>query len=314
MRGFILLLCLSVVYMTVQAQDITVSTLRKETGRSIKKEADTSTWRWKRGGLLSLNLAQGSLSNWAAGGDDFSMSINAYVNYYIFHRHKKHTWDNSFDLNFGYIQSTSLGSRKNDDRFDYLSKYGYDINNKWYVTGLFNFRSQFFDGYTGAGSNASFSSTFLSPAYILLSAGFDYKPNQKFSMFISPLTSRWVIVANKFLSEKGSYGVPIGKNSINELGAFVSINYNNLIAKNVTYRSRLDMFSNYKNKPQNIDVYMTNLFSCKINKYLSATYALDVVYDDDVRIFGPNKNAARTQLKSLIGIGFMMPFKPAKKV
>jgi len=314
MRRLSLLIMLAFLQFFVQAQDITVSTLRKETGRSIKKEADTSTWRWKRGGVFSLNIAQGSLSNWAAGGDAFSMSINTYVNYFIFHKQGKHTWDNSFDLNFGYLQSTSLGGRKNDDRFDYLSKYGYDINNKWYATGLFNFRSQFFDGYTGSGTNASFSSTFLSPAYILLSAGFDYKPSPKFSMFVSPLTSRWVIVANKFLSEKGSYGVPIGKHSINEVGAFASLNYNNVIAKNVTFRSRLDMFSNYKNKPQNIDIYMTNLFSCKINKYLSATYALDVVYDDDVRIFGPNKNAARTQLKSLIGIGFLMQFKPAKKV
>jgi hypothetical protein len=47
--------------------------MRNETSRTIKKDADTSKWNWKKGGLLSMNLAQGSLSNWAAGGDNFSL-------------------------------------------------------------------------------------------------------------------------------------------------------------------------------------------------------------------------------------------------
>ncbi|MEN9684321.1 MAG: hypothetical protein RLZZ28_107, partial [Bacteroidota bacterium] len=49
----------------VIAQDPVVNKLRTETSRTIKKEADTSRWNWKRGGLFSFNLAQGSLSNWA---------------------------------------------------------------------------------------------------------------------------------------------------------------------------------------------------------------------------------------------------------
>ncbi len=282
---------------------------RTETSRSIKKEADTSRWNWKRGGLISFNLAQGSLSNWAAGGDNFSLTVNGYFNYFFFYKKGRQNWDNNIDVNLGYVQSTSLGSRKNDDRFDFLSKYGYkmDTVGKWYLSALFNFRSQFFDGYTFSNNIPDFSSSFLSPAYLILSLGFDYKPAPNLSIFASPLTSRSTIISNQSLANKGVYGVPAGRHSISDIGAFATINYNNTIAKNVNYKGRMDLFSNYNNHAENVDFFMTNLFSFKINRYFSATYALDMIYDDDIRLFGPTNSSPGLQTKSLIGIGFLKP-------
>ena len=313
MKKITALFCLCFAYSIADAQD-PLRILPNEIFRNVKKEIDTSTWHWKRGGLVNANLAQGSLSNWAAGGDDFSMAIGTYVNYYLLHRNGRYTWDNNVDFNFGFIQASSVGSRKNDDRIDVLSKYGFSVDSmsKWYLSGLFNFRSQFFDGNNYNGEERTLSSSFLSPAYILLSAGMDYKPSPKFSMFLSPFTSRWVVVTKDYLSKQGAYGVPAGKHSINELGAFASLNYKTNIIKNVTYKGKLDMFSNYKYKPGNIDFYFTNYFAFKINKTLSATYALDMIYDDDVKIFGPNKDGARLQLRSMIGIGFLMQLSPKK--
>jgi len=242
------------------------------------------------------------------------VAVSSYFNFFYFYRKNRHSWDNNFDMNLGYVQTTSLGGRKNDDRFDFLSKYGYkmDSTGKIFLSSLFNFRSQWFDGYTFSGGVPSFSSSFLSPAYIILSVGFDYKSSDKLSVFVSPLTSRWTIVANNKLSTLGKYGVPAGKTSINEIGTFATVNYNNTIAKNVTYKGRLDMFSNYNNSAQNIDFFMTNLFSFKINKFFSATYSLDLIYDDDVRLFGPNKTSPGLQTKSLIGIGFLRPLNVKK--
>jgi len=307
----ILISCFSI----SNAQDIVVNKLRSETSRTIKKEADTTHWNWKRGGLMSFNLAQGSLSNWAAGGDNFSMTVNGYFNYFFYYKKDRHSWDNNMDVNLGYVQSTSLGSRKNDDRFDFLSKYGYkvDTTGKWYLSTLFNFRSQFFDGYTYSNNIPDFSSSFLSPAYVILSVGFDYKPTDKLSMFISPLTSRSTIITNSVLAQKGIYGIPAGQHSINEIGAFATINYSNVIAKNVTYKGRLDLFSNYASNPQNVDLFMTNLFSFKINRYFSATYSLDMIYDDNIRLFGPNHTSPGLQTKSLIGIGFLKPLNVKKR-
>jgi hypothetical protein len=298
------------------AQDVVISKLRTETSREIKKEEDTTKWNWKKGGVLNVNLAQGSLSNWAAGGDNFSMTLNAYFNYFVYYKKDRHSWDNNLDVNLGYVQTTSAGSRKNDDRFDILSKYGYkmDPNGKWFLSGLFNFRSQFFDGYTYSNNIGSFASTLLSPAYIILSAGFDYKPNDKFSMFISPLTSRTTLVMNKALAAKGSYGVPIGKNALYEVGAFASFNYNNTFSKNIVYKARLDLFSNYLNNPGNVDIFMTNQLTVKVAKNFSATYSLDMIYDDDVRLFGPNKTSPGLQLKSLIGLGYIKSLNVKKRL
>ncbi|MGI8952308.1 MAG: DUF3078 domain-containing protein [Chitinophagaceae bacterium] len=295
--------------------DIPVKTLPTEIFRTVRKDADTTKWNWKRGGLFNLNLAQGSLKNWAAGGDNFSLSLNTYVNYFLFYKHGKNNWDNNLDFNFGYVETSSLGSRKNDDRFDLLSKYGYqiDTSNKLFASVLFDFRTQLFDGYTFFTTDSSlFTSTFLSPAYILLSVGLDYKPLKYLSVFLSPITSRWTIVASNRLYNKNLYGVPAYKHSVNQIGAFASVNFWKTIFKNVDYRARIDLFSDYENNPENVDMFFTNLFSFKINKFLSATYSLDMIYDDDVKLFGKNHDSPALQLKSLIGIGVMVPLSQIK--
>ena len=292
----------------LKAQDASISTLKTEaTSKTIKKEVDTTHWKWKHGGLLSFSASQGSLTNWAAGGDNFSMAANGYFTYFLLFQDKHFNWDNNVNINLGYVQTTSLGSRKNDDRFDFLSKYGYklDSSGKLLVSTLFNFRTQFFDGYTYNNNVAQFSSAFLSPAYMLFSLGIDWKPSNKFSAFISPVTSRTTFMKNDTLVLKGLYGVPVGSHDITQMGAFATFNYSNSFSKNITYKGRLDLFSDYQNKPQNVDVFMTNQFSFKINKYFSATYSLDLIYDDNVKLFGPNQNSPGLQSKSIIGIGFL---------
>ena len=311
MRRFLLPVFVLLSYVSSFAQDdITIKKLKNELNRSVNRDMmDTIPWNWVKGGVVNLNGTQGSLKNWAAGGDKFSLAINSYVNYYVFYREGKANWDNTLDFNFGFLKSTSLGSRKNDDRLDILSKYGYNFDGKWFLTGLFNFRTQFFDGYAYSATDKSLSSTFLSPAYALLSAGFDYKPSANFSWFMSPITSRWVIVASNRLSREGAYGVEPGKHVINEFGAFSSITWIQPIATNVTYKGRMDLFSNYRDNPGNIDLFMTNYFTFKINRYFSASYNLDLIYDDDVRLFGKTGNSPGLQFKSLIGLGFQMKLK-----
>jgi hypothetical protein len=296
------------------AQDVAVAKLRNETSRNIKKEADTSTWNWKRGGMYNFNLSQSSLSNWAAGGDNFNMAFTSYFNYFAYYQRPRHSWDNNFDLNLGFMQSSNLGGRKNDDRIDLLSKYGYKIDSsgQLYLSGLFNVRSQIFDGYAYSGTKATFISSLLSPAYIILSAGVDYKPNNKLSVFFSPLTSRSTLLLNRALSNKGKYGVDTGKYFFRETGLFVTVNYTNNLTPTISYRGRADFFSNYYQKPENVNVYMTNFFNFKLHKNFSATYSLDLMYDDKIRIFGPNKNSPGLQVKSIIGIGYVKPI-PVKK-
>jgi len=294
-----------------QAQDPSVKDLKNEASKAIKKDAnDTTAKTWKLGGLFNLNINQGTLSNWSAGGDKFSFSLNAYLNVFAFYKKNKHSWDNNLDLAYGIVNTTSLGSRKASDRIDLLSKYGYAIAPKWNVAALGNLRTQFTNGYayskTAAGVDTSsvISKTFA-PAYVLLSLGLDYKPNDNFSLFISPLTERWVIVTDDLIAPL--YGVDSGKNVRNELGAFVSANYTAKLGANFVYKTKLDLFSNYKQNPQNIDVFWTNSLTAKLTKYINFSFNLDMIYDDNTQHVNPAKGPAPQWLQ-LMGIGFAYNF------
>jgi hypothetical protein len=293
----------SVFCVSASAQDSSIKGLQDDSNK--KLEEDTAHTRgWKKGGLFTLNVAQGSLSNWQGGGDKNSFSAVGFLNLFGILREGKNLWHNTLDLGYGYINTTSLGSRKSDDRIDLLSKYGYQISSKWYAGALFNFRTQFAEGYTYEKVNdvdvRTLTSKFLAPGYVLLSLGFDYKPTSSFSLFLSPLTERWIIVNDDLLSAAGAYGVDPGDKSRNELGAFMSAELNKNVMTNVTLKSRFDAFSNYKDKPGNVDIFWTNILAMKVNKYLSANIALDFLYDDNA--------IGRLQLRQLLGIGFSAKF------
>jgi hypothetical protein len=135
---------------------------------------------------------------------------------------------------------------------------------------------------------------------MLFSLGVDYKPKPYLSLFIPPFTERWVFVSNDILSSQAAYGVDTGRTSRNEFGAFLSAEFNKDIMTNVTYKARLDLFSNYKNRAGNIDMFWTNVVAMKVNKFLTANIALDLLYDDNA--------IARLQLRQLLGIGFSAKF------
>lgn len=291
------------------AQDAVIRRLQTESLRPVKKYIpDSLIKKWKSGGNYTLTIGQGTLSNWAAGGDQFSFTINTILQLYSYYRKDRNSWDNTLDIFFGYINTTSLGSRKNDDRFDLISKYGYSLNNKVNLATLFNLRSQFIRGYTYPNNVKTFASTFMSPGYIIFSQGLDFKPKKNLSVFFSPLTARWVIVTDPELSRRGEYGVKPGTKSINQLGAFGTLTFEKNFTKYVLYKTRVDLFSNYKTNPQNIDLFVTNVLNAKIGKNLALNWNLDLVYDDDVRLFGAAKKSPGLQLKSIVGIGLQVKF------
>lgn len=313
-----LLLFLAMVHVNIGfSQDAGVVDLKKASEITIKKEpTDTVQLTWKKGGNFNLNINQGSLSNWSAGGDKFSFSLNSYLNLYSFYKKEKNAWDNVLDLAFGIVQTTSLGRRKSSDRIDFTSKYGYALNKHWNLSTLFNLRSQFANGYSyekdaNGNETRTLTSKTFAPAYVLLSQGLDYKPISNFSLFMSPMTGRWILVSDSSLGD--FYGLAAGKKVKSELGAFLSANYTANLGKNFNYKTKLDLFSNYKQNPQNIDVYWTNVITAKITKYINFSFNVDMIYDDDTHNVDPTKGPAPQWLQ-LMGIGFAYKFGTLAKV
>lgn len=307
MKKMFFLLSLLLQTITVNSQDTTVVNLKKNASININNEATDSIPRsWNKGAKFNVNLNQGSLSNWSAGGERFSFSINAFSNLFAFFKKEKNSWDNTLDLAYGIVQTTSLGRRKSNDRIDLVSKYGYALNSKLNTAILFNGRSQFSNGYaytkTKSGTDTStLTSKTFTPAYLLLSAGLDYKPKDNFSLMISPITTRWILVKDKLLGFL--YGIPSGKAVKSEWGAFLSVNYLTSFAKKFNYKSKIDLFSNYKSSPENIDIFWTNSLSAGITKYINFTFNIDMIYDDNTNNTDAAKGPAPQWLQ-LMGIGF----------
>lgn len=300
-------------FYSVHAQDDSMKKLREETAGKIKTtEKDTTGRLWKTGGTFGLTFNQGSLTNWAAGGDKLSISMLGTFNVFANYKKGKHSWDNNLDLAYGYVNTTSLGNRKSDDRIDLTSKYGYEIAKNFYLSGLFNLRTQFANGYLyPSDTTKDLVSKFFSPAFIVLSPGIDFMPNKEFSLFVSPITARWVVVMDDTLSSRGAYGVDTGKHVKSEFGAYLSANWNKEIMKNVTFRSKLELFSNYRHNAQNIDVFWTNTLALKVNKWITANVNVDMIYDDDVKVFENKQTGVlgpRLQVKQVIGVGLTAKF------
>jgi len=93
----------------------------------------------------------------------------------------------------GFQNATSYNKfRKTDDLIDITSKYGYQVAKKWYAAALVNFNSQALEGFAYTDTINTKISNFLAPGKLLVSLGMDYRPNDNLSVFISPITTRWI--------------------------------------------------------------------------------------------------------------------------
>jgi len=277
------------------------------------QDADTLNG-WHNSGVLSLNMAQSSFTNWAAGGQN-SVTINGLIGLSANYKKGKSAWDNALTIGFGktFMKGNEPEWVKTDDRIDFQSKYGRQASEKWYYSGLMSFKTQMAAGYNYPDTDSKISGL-LAPAYLVFSLGMDYKPNPEFSLFLSPITSKNTIVNDDFLSSMGAFGVEPGKKFRSEFGAYANISYKkDEIMKNVNFLTKLDLFSNYLNNPQNIDVSWETLLVLKVNEYISATVNTLLLYDDDIliqvdEVAGEPVLGKRAQFKEVIGVGFTYNF------
>ncbi|MFO8236308.1 MAG: hypothetical protein R6U04_12995 [Bacteroidales bacterium] len=56
------------------------------------------------------------------------------------------------------------------------------------------------------------------------------------------------------------------------------------MTENVNFKTKMDYFSNYLDKPGNIDVNVEVILTMKINDYLSVNISSQMLYDDDVKV------------------------------
>ncbi len=247
-----------------------------EAEKTLRTQVADTTLGWKTGGVFAINLAQTSLTNWAAGGQN-SVATNGLFSAFANYKKGKSVWVNSLDLGYGVLkQGKSTGFRKTDDKFDFLSKYGQEAFKNVYYAALFNFKTQMAPGYNYVDETTKNKiSDLFSPAYLLVALGMDYKPNANLSIFLAPVTAKVTFVTDTALSNAGAFGVEPGKKTNSEFGGYLRAIYTkndfkSEFLKNVSFTTKVDLFSNYTKNPQNIVVNWETLIALKVNKFISA--------------------------------------------
>ena len=287
-----------------------------EAEKVIRSVYNDSVMGWKTGGLIGLSISQASFTNWAAGGQN-TIALGGIVNLFAKYKSEHSSWDNMLDLGYGILQQgKNADFIKTDDKVDFTSKYGRNASAKWYYAGLVNFKTQMAPGYNYPDVSTKISDL-LAPAYVLAAIGMDYKPNDKLTAFIAPFTSKNTIVNDEALSNAGAFGVDPGKKTRSEIGGYIRMVYQQTYFKDksVSVLSKLDLFSNYQNNPQNIDVSWETIIGLKVNRFITTTITTHLIYDDDIDI-GVDRNddgvidgsGPRTQFKEVIGVGLNVKF------
>ena len=275
---------------------------------SAQTETAEGTSPWTREGNLGLKLTQVSLTNWAAGGDN-SVAFDFQGAYQANYNKGKHLWNNRLELAYGLNRTGEDGTKKANDKIYLNSNYGYSIAKSWYASAFATFQTQFSPGYDYSISKDISVSEFMSPAYLTTGLGFTYEPNKIFTVVLSPASWRGTFVLNDRLSDEGAYGVDPGKHLLSSFGANLKGEVRYEFMKNMTVYSRLDLYSDYLHKPQNIDVNWEVQINMAINKWFSTTLTTNLVYDDDVKIAQKDgTKGPRVQFKEILGVGLQFNF------
>jgi hypothetical protein len=318
-RSLILTICAFLIGAAVFAQEDKAQRDAAAAALQTRIAADTTGKLWKRSGVFQLNITQVSLTNWAAGGFN-SLGGVAMFNGSANRQKGKTFWDNSLAVAFGgQLQSPQGVSYadgnpvKTDDRIEINTKWGRELKKPWYFAALGQFRTQFTEGFNS--SNDRISNLFA-PAYLIAGLGFDYRPSDDFSVFISPATMKLTVVNDELLfigiPEDGRvFGVKNGSTTELELGGYIRAQYKKDLAKNITFLTRADLFSNYLRNPQNMDVTWETLWTFKVNDWFAATLNTQLIYDHDIDV--PKLKEVEgvmvpapgpgTQFKEVLGIG-----------
>jgi len=275
---------------------------------------------WKTGGNYTLNIQQVTLSNWSAGGSG-SFALNSGVSLFANFKKDSKVWDTQLTVNLGFNRQNdrAFTTRKTNDNFIFVSNYGRQLADEFFLTTQLDARTQLVAGfkYTRAGSTdpevRTKISDLLSPGYLQSSTGLNfrktYADNSRISVILSPFTGRFTLVMNDSLSRVGAFGVVPGEKVRAEAGMSLAVGgVDVVLMENVTWKADLNLFSNYE-RFGNMVVNFNSLVRMKVNKFISTRIETVLIYDEKVLIKqddGRSKQAI--QLQNLINFGISLDF------
>lgn len=276
---------------------------------------------WKYRSEAAFTFNQTYLTNWVKGGENSistALDITGYADYN--NKELKLVSNNFARLKYGLIKPGDKHIRKNLDLLETNSKLNHKAFGKFDFSATMLFKTQIAKGYNYPNDSVPVSK-FFNPATLTLGFGLDYKPNKTTSINVAPLSYKATFVSDTAMIDQTKYGVPKDRRSMHEPGASIQINSEINPFKTVNVKNRIQLFTNYINKPQNIDIDWEMIATFKLNWFTDLRLNTQLIFDDDTKTvirkkdgtleldeFGKPKKTARIQFKELMGISFVFRF------
>jgi hypothetical protein len=282
-------------------------------------EPEPIYWDFALSGSFTLN--QTYLSNWTKGGESsFASVLDVQGEATYNNKEAKTQWVNNMRINFGTIQTKENGYRKNQDLFEINSKYNRNAWGKIGMSASLYMKTQLANGYNYPNDSVVVS-RIMNPASVTLGLGFEYKPFKNTTLNLAPLSAKSTFVLDTALIDQTKFGIDKDKKALQEMG--MQLVFHNKISpfKDLSIVNDLRLFSNYLNKPQNVDVDWELNLEQRINWFFTIKLNLHLIYDDDTRftVFdddgapilnpdGSEKTVAKAQFKEFIGLSLSFKF------
>ncbi|KEO74366.1 DUF3078 domain-containing protein [Anditalea andensis] len=274
---------------------------------------------WEKGGNFNLSIQQVSLTNWSAGGQS-SLALNTGITLFANFNKDNKIWDTKLTVSYGFNRQTerNFPTRKTNDNFIFISKYGRELSPQLYLSTQIDARTQLLKGYryfrpaAQEREQRTLISDLLSPAYIQSSTGLNYQKEFKnkdmVSVILSPFTGRFTVVLNDSLSRAGAFGVMPGEMVRPEAGISLGSSAKLTLMENISWRADLNLFSNYE-RLGNMVVNFNSILNMKINRFITTRIETILIYDENVFIEMEDGTKSRAiQLQNLINFGLGIDF------
>jgi hypothetical protein len=256
---------------------------------------------WKVGATFGLSFNQGHVSESWSGGGESSIATLSTINAFANYKRGNHSWENKLDIKYGLLKSGENGFRKNEDKIEFNTKYGQKAVKNWYYSAQFNLKTQMLQGYDYPSEGPrKLKSNFFAPAYIIASVGMDYKPSKKFSVLLSPIAAKYTIVSDTSSIDQTLYGVDKDEKVKKEVGSYVNISHQLEFWEEMKLENKLTLYSNYSERPKNIDIDWELILTMPINQYLSTKFSTHIISDDDT--------GSKVQFKENLSVGVSYRF------
>ncbi len=302
-----------------------------------KKKLEDTTNGWKFGGIGGVTFNQAGFKNWAAGGtNSFSLLFNMRFNAdYKKNNHLLQMWA-AAEYGLQFTKGDQYKLRKNADRWEIFTKYGYRIHKPLYFAAYADLRSQFSNSYNYTDTAKYVISRAAAPLIFEGALGLDYVPNKYFSLFFSPLAAKVTYVAANDIAALNSFGNIFPSKVKKEFGAVLIATYKQEFWKqNISILSVFKAYKNYLRSSadpfdatlpkeskshyrKNIDVDWQTTLGLKVNKFLSASIFMHLIWDNDVTFptDNPALKTSKVQFRDIIGVvlTYQMNYTKAKGI